>query len=96
MDIEILRQKYRDQILLIAQKYKAENVRVFGSVARGDSNKNSDIDFLVHFKKGASLLDESGLYLDLKELLSCKIDVISDRAIRSEFKNNILEEAKFL
>jgi predicted nucleotidyltransferase len=92
MNIETLR-KYRDKILEIAHEYKAENVRVFGSVARGEEKENSDVDFLVHFKKGASLLDESGLDIDLTELLGCKVDVISDRAIREEFKPFILKEA---
>lgn len=94
MNIETLRTKYRDQILLIANKYKAENLRVFGSVARGDSRVDSDIDLLVHFKEGASLLDESGLDIDLSELVGCKFDIISDRAIREEFKPFILSEAK--
>jgi predicted nucleotidyltransferase len=94
MNIETLREKYRNQIMNIADKYKAENIRVFGSVARGDSKDNSDLDLLVHFKKGASLLDESGLNIDLNELLDCKVDIISDRSIRDEFKPFILKEAK--
>ncbi|OFW80715.1 MAG: hypothetical protein A2887_05845 [Alphaproteobacteria bacterium RIFCSPLOWO2_01_FULL_40_26] len=93
MDMEILRTKYRDRILQIANKYKAENVRIFGSVVRGDNRIDSDIDFLVHFKEGASLFDESGLDIDLCDLLKCKVDVISDRAIRNEFKPFILSEA---
>jgi len=96
MNLEEIRTKYREQILQIAKKYKAENVRVFGSVVRGENTEKSDIDFLVHFTKGASLLDESGLDLDLRDLLKCKVDVISDRAIRSEFKSFILNEAQTL
>jgi predicted nucleotidyltransferase len=94
MNIETLRHKYRDQILQIAEKYKAENVRIFGSVVRGEDRVDSDVDLLVSFKKGASLLDEAGLDIDLNELLHCKVDVISDRAIRSEFRPFILKEAK--
>jgi predicted nucleotidyltransferase len=94
MNIETLRTKYREQILVIARKYKAENLRIFGSVARGDEKSDSDIDLLVHFKEGASLLDEAGLDLDLNELVGCKFDIISDRAIRGEFKPFILSEAK--
>lgn len=96
MNLETLRRKYRDQILQIANKYKAEDVRIFGSVARGESKNNSDIDLLVHFKKGASLLDESGLDIELKKLLGCKVDMISDRAVREEFKPFIFSEAKSL
>lgn len=94
MNILTLRKKYRNQILNIADKYKADNVRVFGSVVRGENRDDSDIDLLVHFKEGASLLDESGLDIDLNELLGCKVDIISDRAIRSEFKSFILKEAR--
>lgn len=96
MNILVLREKYRDQILKIADKHKAENVRVFGSVVRGEERKDSDIDLLVHFKSGASLLDEVGLEIDLKELLGCEVDLISDRAVRNEFKSFIFNEAKAL
>ncbi len=96
MNILTLRQKYRDQIMILANKYKAQNIRVFGSVARGEESVNSDIDFLVSFKKGASLLDESGFEIDLTELLGCKVDLISDRALREEFKPFILKEAREL
>jgi predicted nucleotidyltransferase len=94
MNLQTLRSKYRNQILLIADKYKVENIRIFGSVIRGEENANSDIDFLVHFKEGASLLDESGFDIDLRDLVGCKVDVISDRAIRKEFVPFILKEAQ--
>lgn len=96
MDLETLQKKYRNQILKIADKYKAENIRIFGSVSRGENRSDSDVDFLVHFKKGASLLDEAGLDIDLADLLGCKVDIISDRAVRSEFKQFIFSEAKSL
>lgn len=96
MNLSEIRTKYRHQILQIAAKYKAENVRIFGSVVRGENSKTSDVDFLVHFQEGASLLDEAGLDLDLRDLLQCEVDVISDRAIRPEFKSFILTEAKSL
>ena len=96
MNLETIRTKYREQILQIADKYKADDVRIFGSVARGESREDSDIDILVHFKKGASLLDEAGLDIDLKELLGCKVDVLSDRVIRDEFRPFILREARHL
>lgn len=96
MNIKILRKNYRSKILEIAEKYKAENVRIFGSIVRGENNEKSDIDFLVHFKEGASLLDEAGFDIELRELLGCEIDLISDRAIRSEFQPFILKEAEVL
>jgi predicted nucleotidyltransferase len=94
MNLETIRTKYRQQILGIAAKYKAENVRIFGSVVRGEETEKSDVDFLVHFKKGASLFDEAGLSLDLEELLGCKVDLLSDRVLRPEFKEFIFNEAR--
>lgn len=96
MDMAFLRTQYRSKILEIANKYKAENIRIFGSTVRGENTKDSDVDFLVHFKKGASLLDESGLDIELTDLLGCKVDIISDRTIRSEFRPFILKEAEIL
>lgn len=68
----------RDEILRLAAQYKAYNVRVFGSVARGDSTPESDVDFLVTFLDGASIYEMSGLLQDLRELLGCSVDVVSD------------------
>lgn len=96
MNLETLRKKYRNQILSIADKYKADNLRVFGSVARGENNRDSDIDLLVHFKEGASLLDEVGLEIELTNLVGCKFDIISDRVVRNEFKPFIMNEAQEL
>lgn len=68
----------RDDILAIAGRYGASNVRVFGSVARGNASPGSDIDLLVSFAPGATLFDHSGLRLDLIDLLGVNVDVISD------------------
>jgi predicted nucleotidyltransferase len=51
MDMAFLHMQYRSKILEIANKYKAENIRIFGSTVRGENTKDSDVDFLVHFKK---------------------------------------------
>lgn len=93
MQLEELRSKYRDAIINLAEIYHADNVRVFGSVARGDATENSDIDILVRFKPGASLLDEAGLDRELNELLGHAVDVIGDDTIRDEFKPFILSES---
>lgn len=93
MQIEELRSQYREQIYAIAEKYKAENVRVFGSVVRGEATESSDVDLLVHFRKDASLMDESGLDIELNALLGCKVDLIGDDAIRSELRSFIMNEA---
>lgn len=65
----------RNEILAIAARYGVFNIRVFGSVARGDTSDGSDVDFLVDIEKGRSLFDLGGFYADLEELLGCEIDV---------------------
>lgn len=93
MRLDELRSKYRTDILAIAGRRKAEDVRVFGSVARGEGDESSDIDFLVHFQPEASLFDHGGLYADLEQLLGCKIDVIDDEAVKPRLKSRIFSEA---
>ena len=68
----------RDEILALAEKRGVSNVRVFGSVARGEATPESDIDFLVTAQKGASVFDLVGLWLDLKDLLGCEVSLITD------------------
>ena len=83
----------REEILRICAKYGARNVRVFGSVARGEFDENSDIDLLVEFEPGRSLLDHAGLWAELQELLGCKVDVVSDRGIKPRIRDRVLKEA---
>ena len=92
MRLEELRTKYRDHILTIAAKHRAENVRVFGSIVRGDARESSDIDLLVHFQPGSSLFDYGGLQYDLEQLLG-KVDVVDDDAVKDRHKKRIFEEA---
>ncbi|MEI6730818.1 MAG: nucleotidyltransferase domain-containing protein [Pseudomonadota bacterium] len=92
MDIVELR-KFKPQIELLAKNNKASNVRVFGSVARGEQNLTSDVDLLVTLSPKASLLDLGGLLEDLKDLLKCRVDVVSDDSIHSYIRENILKEA---
>jgi len=68
-------------------------VRVFGSIARGDDDEQSDIDLLVEFESGRSLLDHAALWLELQELLGCKVDVVSDRGIKPRMRDRVLREA---
>ncbi|HLJ69553.1 MAG TPA: nucleotidyltransferase family protein [Chloroflexota bacterium] len=65
----------RDEILHLAASRGASNVRVFGSVARGEAHANSDIDLLVEFEPGRSLIDLTGLMLQLEDLLGRKVDI---------------------
>lgn len=90
MDLKQLRQ-HRTEIVGIASRHGARNVRIFGSVARGDAGQESDVDLLVRFEPGRSLLDLVGIQQDLEEFLGCKVDVVSERALRSE--DEILREA---
>ena len=84
----------REAILEIATRYGARDVRVFGSVARGDVTPSSDLDLLVRFEPGRSLLDHGGLVMDLRELLGIKVDVIDEEAMRSRFREHVLKEAR--
>ena len=68
----------RDEIIALAEKRGASNVRVFGSVVREETHPQSDIDFLVTFKEGSSIFDQVGLWLDLQDFLNCQIDLLAD------------------
>ena len=83
----------RSEILDIAARHGAHDVRIFGSVARGDANRTSDLDLLVRFEAGRSLLDHGGLIDDLEELLEVKVDVISERGMRDRVRERVLTEA---
>ncbi|MBF0502907.1 MAG: nucleotidyltransferase family protein [Candidatus Riflebacteria bacterium] len=89
---ELLKMK-RSEILITATKYGAKNVRIFGSVARGEERPESDVDFLVVFEKGRSLLNHAGLIIALEELLGCKVDVVSEPGLRERIRSKVLQEA---
>jgi len=93
MTLEEVRSHYRDQIIAAAQKRGAHNVRIFGSVARGDQHQNSDVDFLVDFEPGRSLLDLTGLWLDLESVLGCKVDVVSSRGLKPRLASDVTRDA---
>ena len=90
---EIIADK-KEQILALAAKYGASNVRVFGSVANGTANIDSDIDFLVDMEKDRSLFDVGGLLMDLQELFGRKVDVVTENGLHWYIKNHIISEAK--
>ncbi|MDE2852821.1 MAG: nucleotidyltransferase domain-containing protein [Chloroflexota bacterium] len=92
-NLEDLRQ-WREQILALAHRHRARQISVFGSVARGDSQFNSDIDFLVDFEEGYRLTDHIRLLQGLRELLPCSVDVVDRRALRPEIRENVLAEAQ--
>ncbi|MBW2343919.1 MAG: nucleotidyltransferase family protein [Deltaproteobacteria bacterium] len=90
---EKLREK-REEILRIAAKHGALNVRVFGSVARGEADEKSDVDFLVEMEPGRSLFDLGELLMDLRELLGRDVDVVTENSIYWLLRRRILHEAK--
>ena len=93
MDLRKLIQQNREQILRLAAKHGARNVRLFGSVVRGESDEKSDVDFLVEMEPGRSLLDRAGLIVDLEQLLGAKVDVANERALRKRIRARVLQEA---
>jgi predicted nucleotidyltransferase len=86
-------QAKREEILRIAAQHGARNVRVFGSVARGEADEASDIDFLVELEPGRTLLDHAALLLALQAALGRKVDVVSDRGIKPRIRERVLREA---
>jgi hypothetical protein len=80
--LETLRREKRAAIVQLGQRYGARNIRVFGSVARGDNQASSDVDFLVEFDKGRTLFDLIGLRLDLHDLLGVEVDIVTPNSLR--------------
>lgn len=94
MDAEKLLKEKRQAIMALAAKHGAHSVRVFGSIARGDSSPESDVDLLVKMEEGRSLLDLSAMVLDLKELLGVNVDVVSEDGLYWLLRRKILKEAR--
>ncbi|MCX6461236.1 MAG: nucleotidyltransferase domain-containing protein [Actinobacteria bacterium] len=86
-----VRQK-ADEIKALAQTHHANDIMVFGSVARGDDRADSDIDFLVEFNPGASILDQVHLELELRTLLQCDVDVVPRGGLKHR-DQHVLDEA---
>jgi predicted nucleotidyltransferase len=83
----------REEILALAARHGASNVRVFGSVARGDADAASDVDFLVDFEDGRSLLDLACLLVDLEDLLGLRVDVVTEPGLKARIRQRVLAEA---
>ena len=93
MSARILLTQRRDQILAAAARHGAADVRIIGSVARGEDDDRSDIDLLVKFEPGRSLLDHAALIIELEELLGRKVDVASDDGLRPRVQARVIPEA---
>ena len=90
--LELLKQKHAE-ILGIASRYGARNVRVFGSVARAEADEQSNIDFLVEMEPGRSLFDLGGLQLELESALGRPVDVVTEEGLKARIRARVLREA---
>ena len=93
MGYEELLKEQRVQILDIAARHGARNVRIFGSVARGQADEASDLDFLVEMDAGRSLFDLGGLQFELEAVLGRRVDVVTERGLKSRIRSRVLQEA---
>jgi hypothetical protein len=88
-----LLRRNRDEILKLAATHGARNIRVFGSVARGEADEQSDVDFLVDLEPGRSLLDLGGLLMDMQDLLGRRVDVVTEKGLRPRIRDQVFREA---
>ena len=94
MPVEQLLIGKRQEILRIAAEHGAQNVRLFGSAARGDASDGSDVDFLVEMEPGRSLLDLAALRNDLMDLLGREVDIVTEDSLYWLLRRKILREAR--
>jgi len=83
----------RAEILRLADRYRTRNVRVFGSVVRGEATEASDVDLLVSPQAGCSLFDLGDLLEDLKDLLGCPVDLVTEEGLKPRVRERVLREA---
>lgn len=93
LPMSALVERYREQILSLAARHGARNVRVFGSLARGEGGESSDLDLLVTLGAGRSLLDLVGLKQDLEDLVRRPVDVVTEQALSPYLREQVLSEA---
>jgi uncharacterized protein len=93
MDVEARVRQQRAEILRIATEHGASNLRIFGSVARGQARSDSDVDVLVELEPGRSLFDHVALQLELEQLLGCHVDVVTERGLRPGVRERVLHDA---
>lgn len=96
MDIAALIEGKKKEIREIAAKHGARNVRVFGSIARGEARPDSDVDFLVDLEPGRTLLDLGGLLMELRNLLGLDVDVVTEHGLKPRIRDRVLKEAELL
>ncbi len=94
MNVEEVLHSKRAEVLAIAARYGARNVRVFGSVARGDADTTSDVDLLVDMEEGRSLFDIGLMKADLSDLLGRQVDIVTESSLYWLLRRRILREAR--
>ncbi len=92
-DIALVVKDKREEILRISASHGAHNVRIFGSVARGEAGADSDVDFLVDMGSEHTPWFPGGLLMDLQDLLGCKVDILTEDALHWYIRDRVLEEA---
>ena len=90
--VTVLKKK-REEILRIASAHGARNIRLFGSVSRGEGGPKRDVDILVKLEPGRSLLDIIAIKQDLEDLLGCEVDVVTEEAVSPYIREQVLKEA---
>lgn len=93
MNIRQLIKENRHEIMALAKKYGAHNVRIFGSVARNEDSLSSDLDILIQLESGRSLFDIIALKQDLEDLLGCKVDVVTEDGLSPYIREEVLKSA---
>lgn len=96
MNIKKLLQQKRDDISNIAARHGAYNIRIFGSVVRGEFGPDSDIDFLIDAGPTTSSWFPAGLILDLEEILGYRVEVVTEKALNPYIRDSVLREAVLL
>jgi uncharacterized protein len=91
--LSALRDEKRPEILRLAARHGAKNLRVFGSVARGEATESSDLDLLVEWEPRRSLLDHVRLVQDLEALLNTRVEIGTERSLHRLVRDRILNEA---
>ena len=94
MEIKELLARKREEILRIAAKRGAYNIRIFGSVVHNDTGPSSDVDFLVDLEPERSLLDVGGLVMDLQNLLGLEVDIVTEKGLHWYIRERVMAEAR--
>jgi predicted nucleotidyltransferase len=93
MNINQLVREKREAILCLAARHGAHNIRIFGSAARGEAGVGSDVDFLIDFGPGRTPWFPGGLIADLEDLLGCRVDLVTEKALHWYIRDRVLQEA---